>query len=1773
MEKLELQRLNTLKNIFPEESWKWAITALRRSPAIWNLIGSADFTQAMVEELGKDPENWTPGKIGAAYLQQDLDSTIKFPVGSFNDLDAKVKGKVQQAYQEYNDQQDQPPNLIQSVLLALALLGERDAGKSWVEIITQHAERIHWSGPLSILFNLIDNKAAFLSALDPELALEIVLSNPINPDGMTDLLIDVLQSLDLTELESWLKAVEKELPDLIAMIAQALLESLDLKPDSIPEILTLSLLNQLAGYQAKALQLLEKAADKNQRIQGKLTANLNKVKTNLDEPQVSDPAWQALKGSLSRPEDMLENLGEVAEIIHSLLEKNHYAAVADLVGKLPEPLPEHPGLCFALSEFAYSQQQPVRAERLAKHALELSSGPPPEGLSNLLLTLELFQECLQAADAYIKKYPNHLQSHLDTIEALRGLGNYAEAAQAAQILTILVPGDLEQQRKLAAYLEDADSWKEALEVRASILTKSQSFSENSKSKSASLPYDDLLAFANCAYTAGHYNRTVSACDQILSQQKENSLALGLKGKSLCSLGKTEEGFAHLSRAVEINPEEEQTWLNLAECQLTANANQEALQTLKSGLTASQTRSRLYTMLGSIESQHRNHSKSLDIFKKASTAAESENLDLKSKTEIQLGIAKAYYKLGHQEKSKSVLEEINQHFPNNFQANFLYGKVLLELGSPNKALPYLVQVVDSKPQDPQAYLLYADALLQIDGQTELAAEALEKALDLDPDNEIARVLLAEAQAADGHYKKSVLSFQRARESGLMIDPVWAPRISVGLGKAALLLGETETAIATLKDGLERFPANLNLVRHLAKAYQAANLIDNALDAARQAAQIAPEHPENLSWIADFTLELGHPEEGISALKNLILVNPDQPQAFLQLGKAQAAAGNQKEAAAALSTLANFDEIGPEKLLIAGDELINLGEVETGMEVLSKAITICEANPDPSPLLPSIWSSQARGHEILDNHQEALDLLDQAIAAELNESVWRIQKANLLIKGGRNQAAIASLNNALDLSPDEPSLHEKLARVQRQTGASEEALYHAQQALSGYLANDEEKTRSLSAMALAADLAAATMKYETALELLENLVSKEITPSSTLSDKEIISLCLAGEIALDLGEEVKAAEISNKLVSSQADHPRVNTLQARIQNRQGQLEEARDCYYQAVEGWKNIPVAERKFASGMEIALGKTALEIHCWDEAAAHFQGAVDYGPKESRALYELASGYIELAETRRFFETFKVLNNTPGQITTSGDVYKSFQACLKALNDLKLSGNLLPKLGARGDAVFAPSQESADALDEVAETEDELAAVIAAYRYSRQKVFASQKALSALDKLGTSPRLDAQIALALLRMEPEKAFKAAASALEAGKRSDPSHVPLYFVLQAKAAQGVEDTKTAEESMAKALGIWESEPRWYALAAEMTEDYTRSVEYYQQAIELEPEYTSHYLALGKIHLEAKKSLAAVKCFEKSLELNPELVDGWIQRALGKRAQQRMPEAMASINHALSLAPEHKEARKTAALLTFENGKYRESEKHLVSLLGQEPNDTELLALFARTLTAQKQGDQALRIIDKAIALEDDSLLLKLQRAEMIKLIEGPSAAVDQLRIIGSQYPDQYPLVIDLVTTLAEAGEVDQAIRTAIDILGNEEVGYTKEQKAHLYLISGKLLRNNGQLDQAVHHLYKAKKLTPPNYEAVLELGRVHFERRQYDLALEKIEEAIDIEPDEAEGYYQAGRVLKELKLYNQAERMLRKASQLAPHDLKIHRQLGVLVTLNLVHGESKRGVPV
>jgi hypothetical protein len=62
--------------------------------------------------------------------------------------------------------------------------------------------------PLTILFNLVKDPAEYLRLIGPELALQILLTNPLTPAGLVDILVEVVSSLEIDVLDDWFNAMK-----------------------------------------------------------------------------------------------------------------------------------------------------------------------------------------------------------------------------------------------------------------------------------------------------------------------------------------------------------------------------------------------------------------------------------------------------------------------------------------------------------------------------------------------------------------------------------------------------------------------------------------------------------------------------------------------------------------------------------------------------------------------------------------------------------------------------------------------------------------------------------------------------------------------------------------------------------------------------------------------------------------------------------------------------------------------------------------------------------------------------------------------------------------------------------------------------------------------------------------------------------------------------------------------------------------------------------------------------------------------------------------------------------------------------------------------------------------------------------------------------------------------------------------------------------------------------------------------------------------------------
>jgi tetratricopeptide (TPR) repeat protein len=203
--------------------------------------------------------------------------------------------------------------------------------------------------------------------------------------------------------------------------------------------------------------------------------------------------------------------------------------------------------------------------------------------------------------------------------------------------------------------------------------------------------------------------------------------------------------------------------------------------------------------------------------------------------------------------------------------------------------------------------------------------------------------------------------------------------------------------------------------------------------------------------------------------------------------------------------------------------------------------------------------------------------------------------------------------------------------------------------------------------------------------------------------------------------------------------------------------------------------------------------------------------------------------------------------------------------------------------------------------------------------------------------------------------------------------------------------------------------------------------------------------------------------------------------------------------------------------------------------------------------------------------ENNLPLLVERAHILKAVRGVKAAQEALQNLAQLHPKDPQIHADLAELLEESGQLAAAIDAAQIALQPKQSPLPSKTQAKLHHLIGRQMRRTGQLDQAIQHLDEAIRLNPEAIEIYMELGQVYQGRRQHRQALKTYQQAIQITQRDFRPYYQAGLALKEIKDYQAAENMLRKAADLAPEDVTVHRSLGAVVALNLVHNRLKSSV--
>ena len=363
---------------------------------------------------------------------------------------------------------------------------------------------------------------------------------------------------------------------------------------------------------------------------------------------------------------------------------------------------------------------------------------------------------------------------------------------------------------------------------------------------------------------------------------------------------------------------------------------------------------------------------------------------------------------------------------------------------------MLQVAQKFPEDPQVLANLAVNLLE--SNPESSYKAAERAYDLDPENPVYATLASrcaeicadipkaieymdvslkiwseepewQTRAArlnemNGKYSKAISHWEQV----IVLQPGTMEPL-VALGKDHLANDDPEKAIETLEGGRKIDPNCVELYLTLAKAYECAGKLPEALDNAAYAGQLEGKSSEPLVLCGQIALNMGDLQRAQEFANSALSRSPENVKAILF---ASNVAGRRKGPVASLDVIdraiANGSNSVP-VLLEKASILQKLGKKNEALELLVSLAGRVPDNPEVLSALAEIQLSVGKNLEAVDSAHKALKLDPELSDMHLLIGLYQG-------KNGQLDLAVDHLSEAIRIDAGNIEAYLTLANIEKE-----------------------------------------------------------------------------------------------------------------------------------------------------------------------------------------------------------------------------------------------------------------------------------------------------------------------------------------------------------------------------------------------------------------------------------------------------------------------------------------------------------------------------------------------------------------------------------------------------------------------------------------------------------------------------------------------------------------------------------------------------------------------
>ena len=1090
---------------------------------------------------------------------------------------------------------------------------------------------------------------------------------------------------------------------------------------------------------------------------------------------------------------------------------------------------------------------------------------------------------------------------------------------------------------------------------------------------------------------------------------------------------------------------------------------------------------------------------------------------------------------------------------------------------------------------------------------------------------AQAIFAEALALSGDIERAKEAFRYALDTPLAENSIWKARLSTGLGRIALLINEPELALASLHEAEKIQKGDVNIYRLLAEAYLETGLLPESYSAAMTAVKLNSSDNPTLDWFSSLVMKIINQKENydpkmlsecIQVIEKSILENSKQSNLLLRLIQLELVGGNQQKAFETIDalTISGFGEaeVDAELILEVASELRNGNTAEYAIKLLQITIDhLLSIEPEQTHIREELVSKLY--YELSSCHMEngdkvnAVQTLEQAVKFD-PENVDIYRKSIIILRGaGKYEAAELLIQEGINKFPEDIRLNQYAAELFFSAGKYNKALDYCDSALN--IADEElDISRKNRIAILAAEITRSILLTDRAYEYL-NLCQ----PESEDSDLKFMEACIRTELAM-VNENPEDAKRSIEAARNiQPEHSLVKILSARIKARKDIYDAQNFLEMERIEIQKHqidyealIPGVGVLSNSFIHRSFGTALLELNNWDAAIEQLTNAIKEFKHDPLSHILLAKSIVGQAEEQRLKQYLDIKPNTPGESALDENASSQFENIISSLEGFyegmsnPQESDELPLeqkdccqsillLKCRGKLAFQPSLDLLNQYNELLfarsfSSEDLFVYLLALCQFTDQWTVQARDQLFQELRTKFGDTIDNAKILFILGLlfseqDPLTALDYLLKSEDLfinGAPNLPVRLPMIKYLIAKLALKVREYTTAVEAILGALEFCPDEPSWCEFASTIFQidevgngfpDLEKAASLLKHAIEIEPNEISRYEKLGDIYSRLGEYSSAEKYLKQALNKEPENGEIWFSLAEIQLQSGNLDGAAASAAKSIENSVDGLKPLLLRGEINLQRNNPKGAYQIAQELLEQFPNHEQAILMLSRALVLLGRSQESLDLLKTAVAHVKEPLLVQLEYIRLLANLKGFDAALHKLKEIYRTNPGNPHVMLTAAEILNNAGKNEQSVEIAIKALkiGNNEL--SQIEKASLHYLIGHKYHQEGQLDQAVHHLKASEQLDPKNINSYLELGQVFHERRQYKEALNLYRKSIDLAPDNYYPYYLAGLLLKDQKDYSQAESVLRKASKLEPDNAQVNRLLNAVTALDLVHSQK------